>query len=83
MWLKARAAKLVCLVSIGAVLPEQQGVCRQTASLCEAANTLSYTLQNDGSVITVRAYLRQHFNFRYDLLGVAVAVLCGYIALYG
>ena len=40
-------------------------------------------LQNDGSVITVRAYLRQHFNFRYDMLGVAVAVLCAYIALYG
>ncbi len=40
-------------------------------------------MQNDGSVITVRAYLRQHFNFRYDLLGVAVAVLCAYIAILG
>lgn len=41
------------------------------------------TLQNDGTVITVRNYLRQHFNFRYDMLGVAVAVLCAYILLLG
>ena len=40
-------------------------------------------LQDDGTVITVKAYLRQHFNFRYDMLGVAVAVLVAYIAIYG
>jgi ABC-type multidrug transport system permease subunit len=40
-------------------------------------------VQDDGTVITVKAYLRQHFNFRYDMLGVAVAVLVAYIAIYG
>ena len=47
------------------------------------ADAVVVPLQNDGSVIRVRDYLRQHFNFRYDLLGVAVAVLCAYIAIYG
>ena len=40
-------------------------------------------MQSDGTIITVKEYLRQHFNFRYDMLGVAVAVLVAYIAIYG
>ena len=35
------------------------------------------------TVIQVNEYLRQHFNYKHNTLGVAVAVLFAYIAIFG
>ena len=40
-------------------------------------------VQDDGTIIQVNEYLRQHFNYKHNTLGVAVAVLFTYIAIFG
>ena len=39
--------------------------------------------QDDGTVIQVNEYLRQHFGYKHNHLGVAVGVLFAYIAIFG
>ncbi len=40
-------------------------------------------VQDDGTVIQVNEYLRQHFGYKHNHLGVAVGVLFAYIAIFG
>ena len=40
-------------------------------------------MQDDGTTIQVNEYLRQHFGYKHNHLGVAVGVLFAYIAIFG
>ena len=64
------------------------GVSQRQACMWSASNPCHelhtpLAAQDDGTVIQVNEYLRQHFNYKHNTLGVAVAVLFGYIAIFG